>query len=116
MYSDWVIFQKTKTCTPRRRALQKNCSFPHSTEKKRDQRVQVKRKPAKAKNYSKGKTLAEEKTPSPKDPRLKTLPVPPENPRQQVQATLSVCGAILCLLLTTAIIVYLFYRAKCTFS
>jgi tetratricopeptide (TPR) repeat protein len=40
------------------------------------------------------------------------LPIPPEDPREQLHAALSICGAILCLILTTVIIVYLFFYAN----
>jgi tetratricopeptide (TPR) repeat protein len=44
--------------------------------------------------------------------QVKGLPVPPENPREQVRTALNVCGAFVCILLTIAIIVYLFYYAN----
>jgi tetratricopeptide (TPR) repeat protein len=40
------------------------------------------------------------------------LPIPPEDPREQLHAALSIYGAIFCLLVTTAIIVYLFFYAN----
>jgi tetratricopeptide (TPR) repeat protein len=72
----------------------------------------VTRRSPKADDDHKQKTLVAEETPPSKDSQVKTLPMPPEEPREQVRAALSVCGAILCLLLTTAIIVYLFYYAN----
>jgi tetratricopeptide (TPR) repeat protein len=65
-----------------------------------------------APNDSKTGTATESTSSSLNDSRVDELPIPPENPREQLHASLSACGAILCLLLTTAIIVYLFYYAN----
>jgi hypothetical protein len=72
----------------------------------------VTKKSPKARDDPKRKTGAGESTLPPNDPRAKESPMPPEDPREQVHFTLSALGAVLCLLLTAAIIVYLFYCAN----
>jgi tetratricopeptide (TPR) repeat protein len=72
----------------------------------------VTKKSPKARDDPKANTGAGEPTLPPNDPRAKEFPMPPEDPREQVHSTLSAWGAVLCLFLTAAIIVYLFYYAN----